>query len=808
MIHRHQAILRSVAKARGARMSVRWNSGPDPLVATTPVSTSTPAPAPAEVSESTTNNITPKRGTKLPPKDQKFVILSAKESSILPRHRAFTRKSMPKFEQIDVQLKKLLVFKSEVDDEVLLDSISKMKPRAIDVSVKRYEQLKNDIIRAYSKVQLKLYLSERANMKIIKSSMKKDDMARHIIDKFWKIRKSFTIDEASDVIVENSIDLSSRDLFIILSNNGKLPRSWSKSGAKIVVLGDEQKIIIRSTADTFEWINASIMKTLNSIHRRVLSTEKLSSLIDVSSLPFNRIQRLSDVYIAKNGHTLEFSAIHQDSLDQASRLILGATGLTFRLDENYLVDSSEDNIKKGVYAPFVDDDSMSWIDREKDWCRWRFPRTRIAKQKINELAEEVDLEDIFHSPSKSFEHLKNVSNLQHPSLELVSKSSSSKINLESLDASLSTNVADQYTDLITDSLLKSFELAHENSHRPSEKSLDATENKVITIAATFGCILQEHEANNDNSTANFVENIAKVKTTFQPNIPSVFEFSSTLPLLSSESEQSTENVENQDELLYDEEYDPKDSFKLSRNGNGEKLDLTETFFSNGKSPKEALESLEEMNLDVENSSDVDNHTYQVQIKFVPNPFHEDTPDNFQTLPTLELWVDIDHKETADFSTANLVAVTRESVVYSSLAHKNSDLKVSATEAQFIDIESNEGVVKYLAKSQLNFSGRSKIFAPLMMNVKLTPDAEPAQYMYQSMAYRKQIDLQYNDHLLQLSSIEGGLIGGHKVEANLILDIDSNAQQDLDRTQVKSFVKDALQFVDEMEPINMAQRNNV
>lgn len=734
------------------------------------------------------------RGVKLPPRDQRFVILSARASSILPRQkpkRITQQKLEFKSDQLDAQLKRLLVFKSEVPQDVVLESIQQLKPSTPSVSEKRYDQLYNDILRAYTAPQLREFIRQYAKSNFAGSKLRKTDLVKYIITNHWNLQKSKEISESSDVIVENVIDLSRRDLFIIVSRNGQLPRYWTKSGAKIVILGEERKIIVRSTADTFQWINASMTKALNNVKTKEFDVSSLQSIVDLENLPLDKIQRLSDVYIERDGNKLVASSFGEHRIDQAERLILSSSGFNPRQVDSFLCDSSENNLKSGVYSSVIEDDALSWAYRDRQWSRWRFVKRKIQKHEQEESQSEINIADIFDTPTKKV-YPKNVDEPTHPNFKLLESKSSTPedINLDKQDS-----VSEAYAKAITSGVMSTY-----NSRNfDGNPSLTQSENSNVTVAATFGYILHETAAQRENNIQNSFLAPAKGKrsaTTFMSNIPFVSEFSRTLPLHSSPVEE--------DDLTLENGMKPDANIRLGQNDE----DTTSKYFMDGKSPAEAIEELlDEPGSTTSGQSGVisDEHSYYVQMKFLPSPFNPIdgtplNPDAFENLPPIEMWLEVDEKERADKNSVNIVAVDREATTYTSIPHMNADIKFSAAQTRFLDTNQHS-VREFLAKSTLDFSGKVRINTPNILNLSLEEESTPVPYMYQTMLYRKQVDLDYNGQILQLASIEGGLVGGHRVEANLVLDTPAS---EFTAGDVDKLVRGAMSFLNDIQaPLNMA-----
>lgn len=784
----------------GKLSSLRWNSSAVASASTETATTSTTTTTEEKTEKQVSPLLTNSRGVKLPPRDQRFVILSAKASSILPRQkpkRITQAKLEFKSDQLDAQLKRLLVFRSEVPQEVVLESIQQLKPTTPSVSEKRYDQLFNDILRAYTAPQLRHFIREYAKSGFPGGKSLKRDLVKFIVTKHWNVQKSKDISESTDVIVENTLNLSRRDLFLIISRNGQLPRYWTKSGAKIVILGEEQKIVVRSTADTFEWINASMVKALNNVTTKEFDVSVLQSIVDVEKLPLDKISRLSDVFIEREGNKLVASSFGQQRVDQAERLILGSSGFGPGLVESFLCDVNEENLKKSAYSTVIEDESLSWIHRNKEWNRWRFLRHKIQKEERESDSIELNIANIFDSPKKSAPLQSNVDEPEHPAFKLILHNSV----VDGVEVSNQNSISESYTQAISQALLTTY------NSQSLDESLDPNKDQSnITIAATFGFILHEGPMNSDRRAQNVFSDQSKkepLATTFLSNIPSVSEFSRTLPLFAPVSEH--------EDLSFDVDLKPDANIRLNKTGELE-LEPTNDYFVKGKSPAEAIEDLfdEPENFGKSHNSGIisDEHSYYVQMKFLPSPFHTDIntsldPAKFENLPPIELWLEVDENERADKSSISIVAVDREANTYASMPHMNADIKFSAAKTRFLDTNQHT-VDEFLAKSTLDFSGKVRINTPNVLYLALNGDegAEPVPYLYQTMLYRKQVDLDYNGQILQLATIEGGLVGGHRIEANLVLDAPAS---EFCPDHVEKLVRGALSYLNDIQPHNMRLR---
>lgn len=320
--------------------------------------------------------------------DKNYIILGADRARLIPRKRPEAPKSLGTSLKVDVleeQRKQLLVFKSEAPKELVFTSISSLKPFDPKLSKKRYEQLQMELGRSYTLSQIRAYLAEKAEKVRYRKSDPKSKLIDVLLSKVWKLRVSDEVSERSDVVVERSIRLSRREIFHVIAESGQMPRNWTKSGAHVVILASEQRIIIRSTENTFNWIMAELHTKLESIRSETLDMRLLNKVGGgTKNLPLSKIQQLTDVYIEviPPGNHLRLFAPKTRSLATAKRVILQASGATNAIKEEYLQDASPELASICDYARVLDDDSVHWVNRSESWWRWQAKRTKQASSNL------------------------------------------------------------------------------------------------------------------------------------------------------------------------------------------------------------------------------------------------------------------------------------------------------------------------------------------------------------------------------------------------------------------------------------------
>lgn len=635
------------------------------------------------------------RGVKLPPRPKNYIILNAKISKILPPRRPTFQqpKSTINDDLLKEKLQKLLVFETSVSNEMLLESIQNMKPIGMLVSKKRYRQISNDLLKAYTVPQLRLFVQKNLpNTSLTK--LRKKELVATILDEIWGLKQSSEISESSDVIVEHTIQMNSRDLFLILSRNSGLINKWTKNNTRIIITS-EQKMVIRAPQNTYEWIQASLANTIASIITKEFDISPLKGIFDMKSLPLREIQQLSNSYAELTGDTLVISALKKQSIDEAERLLWASSGYGPRISNSYLFDTNQENTKRGFMADIIDEGSLSWIERTKSWFRWKFARSRIPKTDEPEYWEkeaDIGLADIFEEPKEELQVIPEkkkedvivFNKPAPPKFEFISPSHES-IPIE--PASDKKTILESYTDGISEALVRSF-----NSTKVEAPIMDENSPSFITMSATFGNLLLEKSldtpSNNKNDATkwdslldNIKASISTKNSAFLTNIPQILEYSHSLPLYQHQTEQPEENetealkeqdedVESAEEMLLEElglddeklAHQPDRNIKLAQNPT---LETSKSLFKE-KSPADLIRNLfddEDKPIDPVVATDElahreakvsDQYAYFVQMKFLPSPFLRDGKSTLSKMTTSSSELNEVAKKDKDFDITKFV----------------------------------------------------------------------------------------------------------------------------------------------------------
>lgn len=652
------------------------------------------------------------KGIKKPPVPQDYIVLGARSSRLMPAHRRpkITRKEA-RIEAVEEQRKNLLVFMDDQNsEEAIFQNISMLKPMNEKVSEKRYAQLIGELSKGYKKSQLIAYFNKHAPPEISRlgKSANKRFSSQRILDALWNLQISYDVSESSDVLIEKAVNLTRREMFIIMADQGSLPRSWTKGGARILINFDEQKIIIIASALTYDWIQASLHNALSSAKTRLIEVSGVDEFCPIGTLPLDRIQRLSGTFVEVNEENKVIVATSNklSNIDHAKRMIVDALGYVPRQERKTIIN---DDIAKNEFqfSRVINDDSLSWIDRNREWCRLKRSRAKgeVAVGTVPAIADEKKAE---------------ISN-----------------------------------DMM--------------------RVTDVSDGKPTTFTATFGHVLHQTKA----SAVNPSKSITDLEQTFLSNIPFLYGKASKLPLYDPEADTAHSNeLAESDSNAESKEESPTDAWQK----------LLDYAIQN-KPPQENEFGLTKVFSDkVKNKLARDDHAYLVQLKFVPNVYSGGAAA-LKTNPPIEMWFEVDEDEKCVMDSLQFASTEREAVSNVCLPSLNSDIKFQASVSQFLDAE-QPSVQKFLSEARINVLGKGEIFIPKELTIDL--DGHPADYMYHSMTYRRQIDLAYKDYILQLSTLEGGSFGGRRLEASLVLDFPEGTGE-LSQESIDEFIADSAAF---------------
>lgn len=627
----------------------------------------------------------------------------------------------------------------------VVEALHSQKPESNALTQSMFDVVRQDLIRGFKKSQLDEYINMVSKIPISKSKYsRKSAKADLIMTKIWNLYvKQDDPRLGNSVFVENVIELQDYEFVLVLGNNGSLLREWTKSGAQISIWPSKCQIIVNSSAQTFQWIEAMLSQFLESIMTSEVDIRAIKSSINLNDYPEHMaaIQQLTSTYFT--GLTADSDTITVVSGGKlrhtntyiAKRLLLQLYGSSITQKwkpQRYFYDTNGAYLEPGCHFQQLDEnDSLEWFDRLRKWSRWERVKTRTPQASPVPNLEQLS-QPLFDEPSS------------------VVKS----------DRDLNTQLEN-----IVDGLYRDFGI---NTH---EKMDDMS----TTLTITPGFVT--HEVHGE-----LLPNAGMHKS-FCSTIPYVSRFASTLPMF------DTDVIQDESAALAPENLDEPTAITNDENKQEDKDDSEDLWQK--IMDLEVKDEKEEDGVFVNRHKDLSLQTNlkMIHMKFLPHPSEN------SEYPPIEAWVEVPppsltNKPHTLQEMPKLYAVPLEASAFVSLPSKNSDFKITLT--QSYPIEPSEQMESYFLEHCKFARSRPRYIPP---ELTVTLDGKEVPYLYYGSSYTTLADLQLRNSLVQFSQAEGGKLSGRQVEASVIQHASTN---DFDvQHSAKEAVTAALDFTNKM-----------
>ncbi|KAH7579474.1 uncharacterized protein CGFF_00495 [Nakaseomyces glabratus] len=293
-------------------------------------------------------------------------------------------------EEIDQKRRKLMVFRSTVSEEQAVKAIGYQKPVKPIMSQKRYEQLENLLKSAYTVNQLRAYSKKMFGPSLFKKS--KAFIIKKIMNEYWQCQVDENINEKDDLIIERELDIKTRDTYLLLlTDNGKILHNLARIGAILAVAPEENKIIIRASANVIRYVEISLNRILENVKTEIVPIEKLirdhsidgklDGDMNVEQI-IDLVQKQASVYIDLISDSSEekqynISAFGKKRIDTAKLYLTWASKYTPHVQEEYITTGDKCMKEKCKEYPYTDMDSFNWLDKNKLWYRLQLPENKL-----------------------------------------------------------------------------------------------------------------------------------------------------------------------------------------------------------------------------------------------------------------------------------------------------------------------------------------------------------------------------------------------------------------------------------------------
>lgn len=690
-----------------------------------------------------------------PPSSRKQIFLEPRET--------FNRNFNSRIEDIKssglenpIESKSMTFIESEVDideasPERLIGIIDKFKPAVAEVNRMRFRSIQQELEKAFSQQQLASYLEQNyskvefANSRRSTRRVSKKKLAQRIINDIWGIKVNSKLTETSDLITKKTVPLSDLDIFLIRLNR-RLLHWLSSNGCRIKLVKDKKELEISGTTSQVSNVEVNLIEFLRQSEKQELNLTDIKHLFQEKYGRFSleKVAGYTDVFFKDVGNDIyEVHSQTPHQVERLKRLLLWS--LNYNKHSNEVITLPEEPEKKQLF-PFKDELSLSWNNRRQPL---------------------FTLKDCGSSRSETNHRL--LSDLQR--YDDANMNIDAEIPNKENDSEVDTIIKDEDAPILSQNKINDiYDQLYDFDYRKNLISLETTLSPVFTIS--LGNILFEGEQQETKSAMSKLfptppELSETTKFKFNSNVQLVADKALSLPI---HSTSLTSGSDVLDDIFRDERY--------------------------------------------KNS---------VQITFLPSLFVEDNKDikmeDLTKFQPVELWVDLKHNMTPDMDTLQLVTVEGENTNYVSLPSFKSDLKVSCQlsgnllqekgelaqdfELSIDDIlnsqadrytrfKSQPGLGGFLLRSKLDFQEETSISPYIDLNI----NGDIVRYRFISMEFRKKLSFDFNGREVQYNMVEGGNLGGRKVEVLFVGDMALDASGE-ERKRFGQLMNDAVLFVSEL-----------
>ena len=601
------------------------------------------------------------------------------------------------------------------------------------ISKAKFDSIKHQLTESFTGDQLRNYIKtyyedvNYSGKQVGISRKSKLKLATLIMKELWNITITNVV-SVDDYLIESVIPLTNTELFLLLSSDGLLIKYLTKIGCKIEFQSKDKRIKFVGTENQINSANIILQSTLKNSYSEEMDMSFVKHLLMLKFNEFNtnKLSTLLGIHFEHiSNDTYRLTSLNENQIKKGRRLLLWLLDHNDHI-QNYI--SIPQSTSDHFNFPIREEDSLTWIDKSKSLFRLSHTNpdinNQMVKQQLDKYNNLVTDFDLDFDGAKSF--------LNRPKLNDQTETESSP---------------DQPIDVDIDNMFNSLTTLHNASGLPKSHHEDPL------FVVTFGHLLFENDnKETQNSFIPIAKSLDKSKYLFNSHVPLLNDKVFNLPL-----------------------------FEIPE------LDVN----------------------DINHFRVSDPHKYSVQLKFQPN--------NTTEFPPIELWVDLNKYLKPEMNSMKLVTVETENNYNLSMPERPFDMKVShqitgdvfsqpeesldenfnmeetsieaildSTTKMYSKYRSQPGLETFLNKSVLNFNSKRKNLY-IHPNMEILIGGQPVDYQFISTSYRRQLDFNYRGRLVQFNLIEGGYLGGRKIEVSMIGD-------SVDKQGLYQLLKDSINFI--------------
>lgn len=740
---------------------------------------------------------------KLPKSKRKILILSPEETKdkTLSRYveqmgRSARKKNMPKH---ILQLVEGNVYDKPWENVAgaIEENIDQFKPSEHVISSFRAHSLIDTLVMSFKKDQLLAYVRSHDMPMPRKTKLQIADV---IVRKIWKhkvplknkkYRKELRKRE-NQILKEEIIPMSKFEIFLLLSQQGKLWKDVKSTLSSVKFTPDKQLLKVVGSDSQIENAKILISSCVDNCYREEVDLSPLRKLYEEKYGTFSvkAVGKFTEVYFSHlEGDRYEWASLNPHQIKRIRRLFLWHLGYNLHQKEQLYLPSA-DIMAASCLLPYTNDYSVSWKERGLHYYKLKAEGMHAASELLKEDLERFSDESLSQMETKALRtgyDFKEVNDR-----EMLKETYDLLESIGLLEEDLEAGGEKEAEEEIYQKDVKTKEVESED-----EVKSDDGEGTVSTIQSPM--VSKDIKLSLEQRNQIYQQ---LTDFSFRKDL---------LGVLDSHLEEPVFTV-TLGEVLF------------AKHVNGTRLGIESPSVDSVESRPHIFNTnvtlafdhalTSTITQDHSVSLDEDPHVYSLQFKFVPSPFVEEFGD--QTLqrsledqmryPPVEMWVQLNSQSVPDLETLQIVTVEAEKNALICLPNAASDMRIgsqitgrllgedgesaesetnldssldsslgsileldsllNATTSNYARFGIQKGVVEFLQKSELDFSGKKP--TSIAPSIVLDINGQKVRYDYLNTSYRRELTLRGDNNVsVQLGVIDGGRLGGRRLEIRFI-----------------------------------------
>lgn len=675
-----------------------------------------------------------------------------------------------------------------------IESINSQASPNDELSKGEYIAMTNKLCKSFSRKQLFKYVQTRCSSSAGISKKTKKQLSEFIVKSIWNLKVSERNIDFTDLRKKKTLEFPRQDMHLLLLNNGEIIKSLLKINVQVSILPDGKGITLTGGPDQIQAaeliINIRIqrafkgtfdLKVIKSLFEEKFGKFDLDVVSKTTEVFFRELEASGDPSGVSNVGTYQFIALTNEQVRRANRLLLWLLDYNTHRSEKLLVLENNNEAERDDlhFFPYRDQDSLSWLSREKNLVR---------------LKKDTDEIYVNENIKRELERYSD-SNL----LRQVPKYDTAISNAKSLPTSYGNS---EQLDENTMALLRELGLHEEDISPPKETKKEAEPFSLLghDIAA------DQHTNSYDSSSVEPapIEISSEERGLIYKHLT---DFSYRDDLYGVEGPKINEPIftATLGSILF-EEADEQANFTFNSN----------IAFINDYFLRKGFLDYNKNTSALSNPQLSDPHDYLIKLKFLPLLIEGKDQIKY---PPIEFHIKLNESNKPDLEQLHMLTVEGENNYYISLPASKVDLKVScqitgdliggeedesllasnevdateveqeelsekdafslksilnSTSSKFKKFNNQPGIKKFFDSAALDFSGYKKTFIP--PNLEVNMNGETVKYQHISTYHRRTIECEIQDRVVEFNVVEGGSYGGRKIEINIIGDLEGDISE--------------------------------